>query len=398
MSSASTPNTPLSDNTNNQPPGRQPPSRANGAGSVPPKPRKKVSGAGGRGKDTPQNAPNAPQNASKTPQNTPNPAHNASEDVAMQPAGADERALFERLIAKYGALGITTMLQQVNNGPETTTGPSDASSNIGLTPSSASSLSNGVPARADTASSLNNATPARSNASASTAAHHAPTTTENAGNTDRVPIPDTVNPKKGISIQMALGMTNKGKEYNAYISGVRDLAKHAGLNRLLPLSEQDDAAVLLVCQAAREQFSRLARCPKDWGTKRILAQYLKNQCAAAVRRGQKKRNPRYDHLVANSAKRDPHASRTKLVKTYRERRAAAKAAAAAPGRQRAPVARQEFVQGSSRDNQEDHMDEDEPTNEWDARPTFDKNYVPADSDAEMNDDPDADQDVEEGDD
>ncbi|KAJ7066284.1 hypothetical protein C8F01DRAFT_1248316 [Mycena amicta] len=172
-------------------------------------------------------------------------------------------------------------------------------------------------------------------------------------------------------------------------SGIRELVNQSGMDTTKVLGEQTDEHRLLVYQAAREKFPRLGICPKDWATKRLMQQYLKNQAAKAVKRGKKIRNPKFNHLVPNLAKRDPTSSCVKLAKTYHLRKEAEKAreledsASSSPApRCRTPVA--QFVQSSSRDCLDSEI-----MNEWDACPTYESGYSP--SDQEMEDDPTANQ-------
>ncbi|KAJ7619491.1 hypothetical protein FB45DRAFT_1095761 [Roridomyces roridus] len=68
---------------------------------------------------------------------------------------------------------------------------------------------------------------------------------------------------------------------------------------------------------ARERHPIFKRYVNDWATEAIVIQFTKNKRRYSVKNSTLKRDPKYDHLVRNSAKRDPSAPRGSKLKVAR---------------------------------------------------------------------------------
>lgn len=79
------------------------------------------------------------------------------------------------------------------------------------------------------------------------------------------------------------------------------------------------------CYQSRERHPILRRYNNDWATEELVKQYLSNRRKNHYKKGYLTVNPKYAYLKANSAKRDPSASRVKKARTVAAKRVAAKA-------------------------------------------------------------------------
>ncbi len=121
---------------------------------------------------------------------------------------------------------------------------------------------------------------------------------------------------------------------------------------------------------AREKHKYLKRFENDWVTEELAKMYFKNICGNHYRRGYLQVPEGYSHLKANSAQRNPSASRIKKAKAVMLKRQEARAWKAAS--KRAAEAEEPATEGTDdhnptgQDSEEMQVDEEDNNEPMDA--------------------------------
>ncbi|KAJ7073619.1 hypothetical protein C8F01DRAFT_1224533 [Mycena amicta] len=192
---------------------------------------------------------------------------------------------------------------------------------------------------------------------------------------------EAIRYKKGEATQITLrlaGSEKRNEYWQLVLRTIHELVHQADLPVGTPWQEQDTQKINLICEAAREKIPRLARCPGDWATKALAKQYLKNCRQKAYKKGQLQVPDKYSYLADNASKRSLSGSRVRKAKRYQREVEARRTSSDGldvnprPAKRRRVEHQPAFVEGSSRDR------ESWPpvSNEDDAYPTIDYDYVP----------------------
>ncbi|KAK6966951.1 hypothetical protein R3P38DRAFT_2815615 [Favolaschia claudopus] len=106
---------------------------------------------------------------------------------------------------------------------------------------------------------------------------------------------------------------------------VQECVRRADMDLAVFWNEQPLETRLIVINAAKEKMAYFRRMEKDWATKRLAMQFLKNRRGDAYKKGSLERPAKYDYLVANSALRSTSGSRVKKAKLHLAARLAKRA-------------------------------------------------------------------------
>ncbi|KAJ7480047.1 hypothetical protein B0H11DRAFT_1265206 [Mycena galericulata] len=125
--------------------------------------------------------------------------------------------------------------------------------------------------------------------------------------------------------EMGLGGSRANREiYKALLRNIRDLTLTAGIEWERPWSEISAGAKAKLFEVARLRHPILERYVNDWATEEIVKQFTKNKRRNGYRHNWLEVPEKYKYLQANSAKRDPSASRKRRTATTVQKNVAVK--------------------------------------------------------------------------
>ncbi|KAJ7442915.1 hypothetical protein B0H11DRAFT_470882 [Mycena galericulata] len=131
-----------------------------------------------------------------------------------------------------------------------------------------------------------------------------------------------------IQNEMGLGGSRANREiYKALLRNIRDLTLAAGIEWERPWSEISAGAKAKLFEVARLRHPILERYVNDWATEERVKQFTKNKRRNGYRHNWLEVPEKYKYLKANSAKRDPSASRKRRTATTAQKNVAVKMAA-----------------------------------------------------------------------
>ncbi|KAJ7138979.1 hypothetical protein C8R44DRAFT_867150 [Mycena epipterygia] len=128
---------------------------------------------------------------------------------------------------------------------------------------------------------------------------------------DKIPRPaGSAGNDFNIQNEMGLGASRANRAiYKSLMRNIRDLTLQAGIDWERPWAETAAAAKAKLFDVARARHPILGDYVNDWATEEIVKQYIKNKHRHAYRQQALDVPEKYTYLKANSAKRNPSASR-----------------------------------------------------------------------------------------